>query len=68
MGWPEGAGNNLDGSVVEATFLGSIIDYQIDIGGLVLRVQAERHVVREVGSKVQLTIPIEECVAMPAPP
>ena len=68
LGWPEGAGNNLDGSVVEATFLGSIIDYQIDIGGLVLRVQAERHVVREVGSKVQLTIPIEECVAMPAPP
>jgi ABC-type Fe3+/spermidine/putrescine transport system ATPase subunit len=60
--------NRLDGSVVEATFLGNIVDYQIDAGGLVLRVQADRHVVREVGSRVRLTIPIEECVAMPTPP
>lgn len=55
-------GNRLDG------FLGNIVDYQIDAGGLVLRVQADRHVVREVGSRVRLTIPIEECVAMPTPP
>jgi len=60
--------NRLDGSVVEATFLGSIVDYQVDVGGLLLRVQADRHVVREVGSKVQLTIAIEDCVAMPTPP
>jgi iron(III) transport system ATP-binding protein len=68
LGKPEGPGNRLDGSVVEATFLGSIVDYQIDVGGLLLRVQADRHVVQEVGSKVQLSIPIEECVAMPTPP
>ncbi len=68
LGWPEGAGNNLDGSVVEATFLGSIIDYQIDVGGLLLRVQADRHLAREVGSKVQLSIAVEDCVAMPTPP
>jgi ABC-type Fe3+/spermidine/putrescine transport system ATPase subunit len=68
LGAPEGPGNRLDGSVVEATFLGSIVDYQIDVGGLLLRVQADRHVVQNVGSKVQLTIPIEECVAMPTPP
>jgi iron(III) transport system ATP-binding protein len=68
LGGPDGAANRLDGSVVEATFLGSIVDYQIDVGGLVLRVQADRHVVREVGTKVQLSIPIEECVAMPTPP
>jgi iron(III) transport system ATP-binding protein len=61
-------GNRLDGRVVEATFLGSIVDYQIDVGGLMLRVQADRHVVQEVGSEVELTIPIEECVAMPTPP
>jgi len=60
--------NRLDGQVVEATFLGSIVDYQIDVGGLLLRVQTDRHVVREVGSQVQLTIPIEECVAMPTTP
>jgi iron(III) transport system ATP-binding protein len=60
----DGPDNRLDGSVVEATFLGSIVDYQIDAGGLLLRVQTDRHVVQEVGSRVQLTIPIEECVAM----
>jgi len=68
LGAADGPGNRLDGSVVEATFLGSIVDYQIDVGGLLLRVQADRHVVQEVGSRVQLTIPIEECVAMPTPP
>jgi ABC-type Fe3+/spermidine/putrescine transport system ATPase subunit len=62
---PDATGNRLDGIVVEATFLGSIVDYQIDAGGLLLRVQADRHVVQEVGSRVQLSIPVEECVAMP---
>ena len=61
----DGTCNRLDGCVVDATFLGSIVDYQIDAGGLLLRVQADRHVVQEVGSTVQLAIPIEECVAMP---
>ena len=64
----DGPGNRLEGSVVEATFLGNIVDYQIDAGGLLLRVQTDRHVIQEVGSRVQLTIPIEECVAMPTPP
>jgi iron(III) transport system ATP-binding protein len=64
----DAAASRLEGSVVEATFLGSIIDYQIDVGGLLLRVQADRHIVREVGSKVQLTIAVEDCVAMPTPP
>jgi ABC-type Fe3+/spermidine/putrescine transport system ATPase subunit len=64
----DGPANRLEGSVVEATFLGNIVDYQIDAGGLLLRVQADRHVIQEVGSRVQLTIAIEECVAMPTPP
>jgi ABC-type Fe3+/spermidine/putrescine transport system ATPase subunit len=64
----DAAASRLEGRVVEATFLGSIIDYQIDVGGLLLRVQADRHIVREVGSKVQLTIAVEDCVAMPTPP
>jgi len=59
--------NHLDGNVVEAIFLGNIVDYHIDVGGLVLRVQADRHVVQEVGSRVRLSIPAEECVAMPTP-
>ena len=64
----DGPANRLDGSVVEATFLGNIVDYQIDAGGLLLRVQTDRHVIQEVGSRVQLTIAIEECVAMPTQP
>jgi ABC-type Fe3+/spermidine/putrescine transport system ATPase subunit len=64
----DGPDNRLDGSVIEATFLGNIVDYQIDVGGLLLRVQTDRHVVQEVGSRVRLSIPVEECVAMPTPP
>jgi ABC-type Fe3+/spermidine/putrescine transport system ATPase subunit len=66
LGATDGPCNRLDGCVVDATFLGSIVDYQIDAGGVLLRVQADRYVIQEVGSRVQLTIPIEECVAMPA--
>ena len=59
--------NMLDGTVTEATFLGSLVDYLVEIGGdLFLRVQTDRHVVREVGDRVRLTIPVEECPAMPA--
>jgi iron(III) transport system ATP-binding protein len=64
----DGPANRLEGNVVEATFLGNIVHYQIDAGGLLLRVQTDRHVIQEVGSRVQLSIAIEECVAMPTQP
>jgi iron(III) transport system ATP-binding protein len=67
LGAGEGPCNRLDGRVVDATFLGSIVDYQIDADGVLLRVQADRHLVQEIGSRVQLAIPIDECVAMPSP-
>ena len=58
--------NMIEGTVTEATFLGSLVDYLVEIGGdLFLRVQTDRHVVREVGDKVRLSIPVEECPAMP---
>ncbi len=56
--------NRLSGTVVEATFLGNIIDYQVDIGAAVVRVQGDRRGLREVGSKVLLTVPVAECVLM----
>jgi ABC-type Fe3+/spermidine/putrescine transport system ATPase subunit len=59
--------NTLEGTVVEMTFLGNILDYQVEIGGFVLRVQADRHVIHEVGHGVELSIPVEECVAMRTP-
>jgi iron(III) transport system ATP-binding protein len=63
---PDDDANSLGGTITEATFLGGIVDYQVDIGaGLALRVQTDRHVVREVGAEVRLTIPVDECAAMP---
>jgi iron(III) transport system ATP-binding protein len=62
---PAGEGANaLEGTVTEATFLGNIVDYQVDIGGVALRIQGERRDVREVGARVRLSVPVEECVVM----
>ncbi len=61
--------NRLKGTVVDATFLGNIIDYIVDVGdGLTLRVQGERRVFRDVGSEVVLTVPVEDCVIIPGEP
>jgi iron(III) transport system ATP-binding protein len=57
--------NRLTGVVTEATFLGNIVDYQVDIGGLALRVQGDRRSFCPVGSEVVLSVPIADCVAMP---
>ncbi len=56
--------NELRGTVVEATFLGNIVDYQVDIGGAVVRVQGDRRGLRAVGSEVLLVVPATECVLM----
>ncbi len=62
----EGQTNRLRGVVAEATFLGSVVDYQVDIGGATLRVQGERRSFYPVGSEVVLTVPVADCVAMPS--
>ena len=56
--------NRLDGTVAEVTFLGNLVDCQVEIAGSSLRVQAERHTTLEVGQPVELRIPASECVAM----
>lgn len=56
--------NALEGVVVDSTFLGNIIDYQVDIGGLHLRVQADRHILFELGTEVHLAIAAQECVVI----
>jgi iron(III) transport system ATP-binding protein len=62
---PEIAGDNrLEGTVVEATFLGNIIDYRVDIGGTTVRVQGNRHAFRDIGSQIHLIVPIAECALM----
>ena len=61
----EGQVNRLRGVVTEATFLGSVVDYLVDVGGATLRVQGERRDFRPAGSEVALNVPTAECVAMP---
>jgi iron(III) transport system ATP-binding protein len=56
--------NRLAGTVADATFLGNIVDYQIDIGGGVLRVQGDRRAVLEPGARVSLAIAVAECTVM----
>jgi ABC-type Fe3+/spermidine/putrescine transport system ATPase subunit len=65
----QAAGNNvLAGTIVESSFLGNIVDHQIDVGGLLMRVQGDRQQNYAPGAAVNLTIPIAECVAMRGDP
>jgi iron(III) transport system ATP-binding protein len=56
--------NVLSGRLVESSFLGNIVDHLVDIGGTLVRVQGDRSQSLEPGVRVELTIPIDECVAM----
>jgi iron(III) transport system ATP-binding protein len=56
--------NRFEGIVVEAIFLGNIIDYRVDIGGATIRVQGNRHAFHEIGSRIHLNVPIAECALM----
>ena len=58
--------NRLAGTVVDATFLGNFVDYQIDIGGNLLRVQGDRRAVLEPGARVLLAVAVAECTVMRA--
>src|SRR5262245_4953966 len=60
-----GAGENrLSGTIVDVIFLGNIIDYQVDVGGAMLRVQGDRRTALEPGACVALTVPVDECIVM----
>jgi iron(III) transport system ATP-binding protein len=58
--------NQLAGTVAEAIFLGNLVDYQIEIGGGVLRVQGDRRAIIEAGARVSLAVPVAECTVMRA--
>jgi iron(III) transport system ATP-binding protein len=64
----EGESNRLNGVVVETSFLGNVVDYQVAVGKLLIRVQGDRRSFHEVGSEVALAVPINECIAMPDQP
>ncbi len=56
--------NVLAGTVIESTFLGNIVEHQVDIGGCLLRVQGSRRHALAPGETVELSVPVAECVAM----
>jgi ABC-type Fe3+/spermidine/putrescine transport system ATPase subunit len=56
--------NRLSGTVICVTFLGNIIDYQVDIGSTVLRVQGDRQTALEPGVRVDLAVAVSECAVM----
>jgi spermidine/putrescine ABC transporter ATP-binding subunit len=58
--------NVLRGVVAEATFLGNLVDYRVDVGGTLLHVQSDRQTFYDVGTSVYMTIPSHECIAMSA--
>jgi iron(III) transport system ATP-binding protein len=63
---PAATENVLRGVVAEATFLGNLVDYRVDVSGTLLHVQSDRQIFYAVGTPVYLTIPAHECVAMSA--
>ena len=59
--------NILSGTVAESVFLGNIVDYRIDVGGTMLRVQGGRWENHAPGTAIQLSVPTSECLATDAP-
>ena len=64
FGAPVNGANGFDALVREATFLGNLIDYAVEIDGLALRVQAEPRQVHAPGSTVRMHVDPEDCVVM----
>jgi len=63
---PAGAENVLAGVVTEVTFLGGLMEYQVDVGGVRMRIQSDWAQVFPQGSSIFLTIPIAVCMVMEA--
>jgi len=56
--------NVLEGTVVDSTFLGNLVEHHVDIGGDLLRVQGDHRRALVRGETVALSI-AADCVAMP---
>ncbi len=58
-------GGLFTGVVRERTYLGNLIDYQVDAAGLTLRVQAHHAALFEVGSPVSVRLDPDRCTVIP---
>jgi iron(III) transport system ATP-binding protein len=52
---------DLVGKVVSASFAGEAVEYQVDLGGKVVRIKTEPYRLREPGDRVVLRVPPERC-------
>jgi iron(III) transport system ATP-binding protein len=59
------AGGELTGTVRDRTYLGNLVDYQVEAPGLTLRVQAHHAALFEVGAPVALRVDAERCALIP---
>jgi iron(III) transport system ATP-binding protein len=57
--------NVLAGVVRRASYLGAGIDYEIDVGGVILRVAAAASLRLVPGAEILLIVPIERCLPLP---
>jgi iron(III) transport system ATP-binding protein len=58
---PGGLTNTLRGRIAEVTFLGSIIDYRVEVNGFPIRVRTHKSCFRGPGELVFLHIPPQAC-------
>ena len=61
---PVAAENVLRGVISDGAFLGSLVDYRVDVGGVALRVQTPRAQAYTAGEDVYLWIDPHRCVAV----
>ena len=61
---PDGAENLLHGVVTDATFLGNLMDYAVNVAGVRLRVQSAPAPALAAGDAIAVAIPAQACVAM----
>jgi ABC-type Fe3+/spermidine/putrescine transport system ATPase subunit len=59
------AGGGLMGTVRERTYLGNLVDYQVEASSLTLRIQAHHAALFEVGAPVALRVDAERCTLIP---
>jgi ABC-type Fe3+/spermidine/putrescine transport system ATPase subunit len=62
----EGHGEGLAGKILAASFVGDAVEYQIDLGGRIVRAKGAPFVVLEEGRDVTVRVPPERCYLLDA--
>jgi iron(III) transport system ATP-binding protein len=59
--------DGLSGKIVAMSFVGDAVEYQIDLGGQMLRAKAQPFDVLDEGRDVTVRVPAERCYVLPLP-